>query len=210
MFSVHFTRQGSISIELLPKREWFNPAFVILTIHPSIIGSMSVFRLKRPAQGHWLHIDDEKTYTAPLSLQKTEEARFTWLPQLLSFHDFAPSHFFLSECLKRKQEGKNSGPRTRWSPRWDELSRRSRFECFPKGLNKDSEIALVHRKWGRISLREYPWVDEPSLPVREIAQYRKDFWTTLHFLNLKTPPRACSSSFAQWFRSRWNMKWQEG
>jgi hypothetical protein len=38
----------------------------------------------------------------------------------------------------------------------------------------------VRRKWRRISLREYQWVDEPSLLVCEIARYRKDFWTTLY------------------------------
>jgi hypothetical protein len=52
MFSVYFTRQGFVSIEALLKRERFSSAFFILTIFPSIVGSVNVLRSKMRAQGY--------------------------------------------------------------------------------------------------------------------------------------------------------------
>jgi hypothetical protein len=69
-------------MESLPKREWFNSAFFTLIIRPSVIGRMSVLRPKRRAQGHWLHIDNEKSHKHALPPQKTEKALFIRLPQL--------------------------------------------------------------------------------------------------------------------------------
>jgi hypothetical protein len=54
------------------------------------------------AQGRWLHIDNAKPHKAALSLQKTEEAWFTILPQLLYSYDLTPCDFFLFGYLKKE------------------------------------------------------------------------------------------------------------
>jgi hypothetical protein len=107
MFSVYFTRQGLVSIETLPKREQFNSAFFTLIIFSSIVGSVSVLRLKMWTQDYCPHIDDAKLHNVALSLQKTEEARFTKLLQQLYFPDLIPCDFFLFGYLKKELEGKN-------------------------------------------------------------------------------------------------------
>jgi hypothetical protein len=98
MFSVYFTRQGSVSIEPLLKRERFNFGFSTLTIRPNVIGSISMLRPKRRAQGHWPHIDNEKPQKSALSLQKIEEAWLRRLPQLPYSHNLAPCDFPLFRC----------------------------------------------------------------------------------------------------------------
>jgi hypothetical protein len=57
MFSVYFIRQGFVSIEIFPKREWFNSSFFTLKIVPNIIGSMSILRSKMRDQDYWRHTD---------------------------------------------------------------------------------------------------------------------------------------------------------
>jgi hypothetical protein len=83
------------------KRERFNSPFFTLTIFPNIIGSISMLRRKILAQGRWPHIVNARPHKNALSLQKTEETRFTRLPQLPYFHDISPCHFFLFGYLKK-------------------------------------------------------------------------------------------------------------
>jgi hypothetical protein len=71
------------------EKEQFNSAFFALTILRNIIRSMSMLRPKIQAQGHWLHIDNAQPHKKRLSLQKTEEAWFTRLPQLRYSYDLA-------------------------------------------------------------------------------------------------------------------------
>jgi hypothetical protein len=69
---------------------------------PSIVGSLSVLRPKMRAQSSWLHIDSIQTHDAALSLQKTEEVRFTRLPSPLYSHDLTPCDFFSFRYLKKQ------------------------------------------------------------------------------------------------------------
>jgi hypothetical protein len=59
------------------------------------------------AQGYWMHIDDAKSHTSALSLQKTEELGFTRLTQPLYSLDLAPCNLFLFGYLKKELHGKN-------------------------------------------------------------------------------------------------------
>jgi hypothetical protein len=79
----------------------------VLTILQSVVGSVSVLRLKMRAQDYWLHIDNAKPRNAALSFQKTEKVGFTRLSQSLYSHDIAPYDFFLFGYLKKELKEKN-------------------------------------------------------------------------------------------------------
>jgi hypothetical protein len=138
MISVYFTRQGFVSVEILPKTERFNSIFFIETILLNIIQSLNVFRLKMQAQDYWMHIDKAKPHNSALSVQKTEELGFTRLSQRPYFSDVAPCCFFPFGYLEKELHGKNSGSQNEvisvvraFSPR--SPSKRS-HECSTNGL----------------------------------------------------------------------------
>jgi hypothetical protein len=107
IFSIYFPRQVFVSIETLSKRKWLNFAFFTLTILSNVVGSVSVFYPKMRDRGYWLHTDNAKSHNDSLSLEKTEEARFTRLPQPPYSLDLAPWDFFLFGYLKKEREGRN-------------------------------------------------------------------------------------------------------
>jgi hypothetical protein len=59
------------------------------------------------AEGYWLHIDNAKLDTSALSLYKTEEQRFTRLPQPPYSPDLALDDLFLFSHLKKELQGMN-------------------------------------------------------------------------------------------------------
>jgi hypothetical protein len=107
MISAYFTRQGLVSIEALPETERFHSTFFTETILASIVQSLIASRPKMQARCYWIHIDDAKPHNSGLSLRKTEELGFTWLPQPPYSPDLAPSDFFLFGYLKKELQGMN-------------------------------------------------------------------------------------------------------
>jgi hypothetical protein len=107
MISVYFTRQGFVSIEILPETERFNSAFFTEKVLLSIVRSVSIFRLKMQAQGYWIHIGNARPHNSTLSFQQTEVLRFTRLAQPPYPSDLASCDFFLFGYLKKEHYGKN-------------------------------------------------------------------------------------------------------
>jgi hypothetical protein len=107
---------------------------------------------------------------AILSLQKTEELRFTRLLQLPRFHDLAPWGFCLFGHIKKEHEGKNfraedkviSEVRTLFESNHDSNAFRSVWIM-------DCEIAQMYYKWKRVSLNKYQWTNGLFLFIREIT-----------------------------------------
>jgi hypothetical protein len=79
MILAYFTRQGFISVEILPETERFNSIFFTEIILSNIVESMNVFRPKMQARCYWIYIDNARPHNSALSLQKTEELGFTRL-----------------------------------------------------------------------------------------------------------------------------------
>jgi hypothetical protein len=107
MISAYFIRQGFISIEALPETEWSNSALFTEIILPNLVQSVSLLRPKMQTQCYWLYIDNVKSHNSALSLSKTEELRFTRLPQPPYSPDLTPCDLFLLGYLKKELQEMN-------------------------------------------------------------------------------------------------------
>jgi hypothetical protein len=175
MISTYFTRQGFISVELLPETEWFNYTFFTEIIFPNTVQSVSVFRRKMQARGYSMHIDNTTSHNSALSFKKTEELWFTRLVQPPYSPDVAPCHFFLFGYLKKELHGKNlrsqneviSVVRAFWS--------RFHSNALPTLRRMDREITRAYCEWEGVYISKYPWFDMLSLLIREIESIAMTF-----------------------------------
>jgi transposase len=107
MVSAYFSRCGFVSVEFLPMGQKYNSQFFIKTVLPSIEKKLAECRLKlRTAAAH-VHIDNAKSLTSKMSIEKIKELGFMLVPQPPYSPDLALCDFFLFGYLKHHLEGKH-------------------------------------------------------------------------------------------------------
>jgi hypothetical protein len=148
VISGYLTHQWFVSIEALPKTERFNYTLFSETILLNIVQSVSLFRPKMQAQSYWMHIGTATVHNCLLSLQKTEEMRFTRLAQPPYSLDLAPCGFFLFGYLKKELHGKNFRSQNEVIFVVRAFWPRSSSKAGTSLRRMDREITRVYCDWG--------------------------------------------------------------
>jgi transposase len=107
MVSAYFSRCGFVSVEFLPMGQKYNSQFFTETVLPSFEKKHLECCPKLRTTAAHLHVDNAKSHSSKMSIEKIEELGFILVPQPPYSPDLAPCDFFLFGSLKQRLEGKH-------------------------------------------------------------------------------------------------------